>query len=52
MQCNPRWGGEDSLVGFLSEITGTENPNLLNRPTVASSQQLEFEYEPMRRTGT
>ena len=52
LQCNPQWGGEDSLVGFLSDIIGTENPNLNRSADSSPTHQLEFEYEPLRRTGT
>lgn len=50
MQCNPDWGGDDSLVGYLSAITQSENPNLAKRPPAVEHQQFEFEY--VLRTGT
>ena len=48
LQCNSQWGGEDSLLGYLSDITGSPNTNGPAKP----ASQLEFEYEPSRRTGT
>lgn len=51
-QCNPDWGGKDSLVGFLSDITGTENPNQAQRRTPAGQQVFDFDTVPLRRTGT
>jgi len=50
-QCNDQWGGEESLVGFLSEITGTANPNLADRAAYERAQA-DALYPPMLRTGT
>lgn len=52
MQCNPDWGGDDSLVGYLSSITDSPNPNLVHTKRPSKPVQIELEYEPMLRTGT
>lgn len=52
MQCNPDWGGDESLVGYLSAITDSENPNVAMRPRATTQAQMEFDYEPLLRTGT
>ena len=50
LQCNSQWGGEESLVGYLSDITGSPNSNVAS--DAAAKMNLELEYEPLRRTGT
>lgn len=50
MQCNPDWGGDESLVGYLSAITHSENPNVASREAAVGQVQYEFEY--VLRTGT